>query len=293
MIPDRDSLPFSYAISGDPEVDPPAVTVTGPAEEVDVLDRAEVTVPLRSARTTVSDEPSVILKDANGKVLLDLTPDPAKVQVTIPIRQGFNTRDAAVHVVITGTVAPGYWISDISVDPDTVTLLGPPSVLEQMGGFVDTIPVDVNGVAGDINRRVPLAPPVGVTALNQSGVSEGSVEVHATVQALLGNLRLSVPIEIVGARPGDSVSTSPASVDVLLAGPLPVLNQVNADQKLVRVIIDVSELSPGSQEISPTLIAPESLQATMVPNIVQLVIERPSATAQPGATTTPEPTPTP
>ena len=67
-----------------------------------------------------------MLKDAEGNVLTGLTTDPDDVQISIPISQRFNTRDAAVHVVITGTVAPGYWISNINVEPKTVTLLGPP-----------------------------------------------------------------------------------------------------------------------------------------------------------------------
>ena len=139
--------------------------------------------------------------------------------MTVPISQSFNTRDAAVHVVITGTVAPGYWISNITVDPNTVTLLGPQAILEQIGGFVDTIPVDVSGAAGDILRRVPLAPPARVSALNQRGVSEASVQTRITIVPQLGNLRLTVPVELNGAQPTDTVSKSPASVDVLLSGP--------------------------------------------------------------------------
>lgn len=276
MIPDRDTLPFSYEMSTEPTVSPAQVTVTGPAEIMDTLQRAEVTTALRGARSTINEEQAVVLKDASGAVLSGLTTDPEAVQVTIPINQRFNTRDAAVHVVITGTVAPGYWISNINVEPATVTLLGPPGTLEEMGGFVDTVPVDVTNAAGDIVRRVPLAPPTGVSALNERGVSEGSVEVRITVVAQLSNLRLTVPVEVTGAQPTDTVSKSPAFVDVLLSGPLPVLNQINADPKLVRVLVDVAGIEPGSSEATPTLIVPEGVRATVVPNTVQITIERPS-----------------
>lgn len=276
VIPDRETLPFSYEISGEPAVDPAQVTVTGPADIMATLQRAEVSTALRGARSTITEEQPVVLKDANGAVLTGLISDPDTVQVTVPISQRFNTRDAAVHVVITGTVAPGYWISNINVDPTTVTLLGPPDTLEAMGGFVDTVPVDVTNAAGDIVRRVPLAPPTSVSALNQRGVSEGSVEVRITVVAQLSNLRLTVPVEVTGAQPTDTVSKSPAFVDVLLSGPLPVLNQINADPKLVRVLVDVAGLPPGSSDVTPTLIAPEGIKATIVPNTVQIRIERPS-----------------
>lgn len=276
LIPDRETLPFSYEISGNPTVSPAQVNITGPAEIVDALERVEVSAPLRGARSSVVEERPVVLLDANGNTLTDLTADPSEVQVNIPISQRFNTRDAAVHVVITGTVASGYWISNINVEPKTVTLLGPPSTLEQIGGFVDTVPVDVTGAAGDIVRRVPLAPPAGVSALNERGVSEGSVEVRITVVPQQSNLRLTVPVEVGGAQPTDTVSKSPAFVDVLLSGPLPILNQINADPKLVRVLVDVTGLDPGSSDVTPTLIAPEGIRATVVPNTVQIRIERPT-----------------
>jgi YbbR domain-containing protein len=219
----------------------------------------------------------VVLRDQQGRIVTGPQVTPGEVQVTIPINQRFNTRDAAVHVVITGTVAPGYWISNIAVEPKTVTLLGPPTTLEQIGGFVDTVPVDVTGAAGDIVRRVPLAPPAGVSALNERGVSEGSVEARITVVPQFSNLRLTLPVEVTGAQPTDTISKSPAFVDVLLSGPLPVLNQVNADIKLVRVLADVTGLAPGSHDVTPTLIAPEGLRGTVVPTTVQIRIERPSA----------------
>ena len=249
VVSDRDTLPFSYEINGDPSAQPSQVTVTGPADVMENLARTEVVIPLRGARSTVQEDRTVLFKDAQGQALTGLTADPETVQVTVPISQSFNTRDAAVHVVITGTVAPGYWISNIAVDPNTVTLLGPQAILEQIGGFVDTIPVDVSDAAGDILRRVPLAPPARVSALNQRGVSEASVETRITIVPQLGNLRLTVPVELNGAQPTDTVSKSPASVDVLLSGPLPVLNQVNADPKLVRVVVDVKDLASGTYDL--------------------------------------------
>lgn len=287
VLPDRDSLPFSYVIAAEPSAQPIHVTVTGPADVMNSLARAEAILTLRGARSTVQEDRPIVLKDDKGQVLTGLTTEPETVRVTVPISQSFNTRDAAVHVVITGTVAPGYWISNINVDPNTVTLLGAPATLEQIGGFVDTIPIDVTGAAGDIVRRVPLAPPAGVSALNQRGVSEASVEARVTIVPQLGNLRLTVPVELNGAQPTDVINRSPASVDVLLSGPLPVLNQVNADPKLVRVVVDVTELGPGTFDLTPTLIVPEALKATVVPGTVQIRLERPETTLTPAPTAVP------
>ncbi len=82
---------------------------------------------------------------------------------------------------------------------------------------------------------------------------------------------------------GDMLSRSPSSVDVLRAGPLPTLNQINADNKLVRVVVDVTDLAPGVHTVTPTLIFPEGLRTTVVPNSIQIRVERPTPTPEPVA----------
>lgn len=274
LIPDRDSLPFSYEISGTATVEPAQVLVTGPTELVEQASRAEVTVALRGSKNTVQEPRLPVVKDSQGKVLTGLTVEPEEVQVMVPIHQTLNTREAAVYPVIEGNVAQGYWISNISVVPATVILLGDPGQLEKMGGLVDTAPIDVSGAAADIVRRVPLAPPPGVTALNERGVTEGSVEVRISIAAQTGNLRLTVPVDVTGSEEGVTVSTSPASVDLYLSGPLPTLNQVVADPRLVRVVVDVSQLTSGVYNVTPRLIVPDELKATVFPEQIEVRVER-------------------
>ncbi|MCS6846015.1 MAG: diadenylate cyclase CdaA [Caldilineales bacterium] len=286
LIPDRDSLPFSYQISDAPRADPPQVTITGPAEIVQSVERAEVSIPVQGAKATVQEDRPVVLRDAQGRAVTGLKVEPERVRVTVPIRQAFNTREAAVYPVIVGNVATGYWISNIVVTPTTVILSGDPRTLEQMGGLVDTAPIDVTGAAADIVRRVPLAPPPGVTALNERGVTEGSVEVRIAVAAQPGNLRLAVPVNVTGSTEGVTVNVSPAVVDVYLAGPLPTLNQVAADPQLVRVVVDVTELTSGSYNLTPRVIAPDNVRAQVFPESIEVRVER--RVVEP----TPSPTPT-
>ena len=74
---------------------------------------------------------------------------------------------------------------------------------------------------------------------------------------------------------------------MLLSGPLPVLNQVNADPKLVRVVVDVKDLASGTYDLVPDLIVPESLKATVVPGTVQIRLVRPETTVVPAPTAIP------
>jgi YbbR domain-containing protein len=250
---------------------------------VDQVNEVLVRVTLDGARNDLQVESPVIPLDEAGQALEGLTLRPEQVLVQVPVRQRFDTRDAAVHAVISGTVSPGYWISNIVTEPKTVTLRGAPALLADIPGFVDTLPVDVTGAAGEIKRRVPLDVPDGVSTLNESGVEEGTVEVTITVMPQMGNMRVTATVEVVGTQPGDTVSKSPAAVDVLLSGPLPVLNEVSADPKLVRVLVDVGELEPGTYELTPELTLPETLDATLIPSNVQVTIERAAGAPPPQA----------
>ena len=113
------------------------------------------------------------------------------------------------------------------------------------------------------------------------------METRITIVPQLGNLRLTVPVELNGAQSTDTVSKSPASVDVLLSGPLSVLNQINADPKLVRAVVDVKDLVSGTYDLIPDLRMPESLKATLVPDTVQIRLVRPETTVTPAPTAGP------
>ena len=66
-----------------------------------------------------------------------------------------------------------------------------------------------------------------------------------------------------------------------------MLNQINADPKLVRVVVDLTDLGSGTYDVTPTLIVPKSLKATVVPGTVQIRLVRPETTITPAPTAIP------
>jgi hypothetical protein len=79
-------------------------------------------------------------------------------------------------------------------------------------------------------------------------------------------------------------------VDVLLSGPIPVLDTLQEAD--VRVLLDLEGLTLGTYQVTPTVVLlPEQLQAVTVrPIPVEVIIERGEP---PTATLTPTRTPTP
>lgn len=234
-----DEPPLGYEIKT-PELTPPTVTVTGPQNEIERVNDATVDVSLRSAKSAVDREASVVLHDAQGNQIQNLKIEPSTVQVHIPIEQRIGYKDAAVKALITGNAASGYWVSDISVDPATVTLVGAPDALNQLGGFVETEALEVSNAQSSIVQRVRVKLPEGVSVLNANDVL-----VRVSVEPVLSGLTVQRQVSISDScnLPSD---VSPPVVSVILSGPLPILQTLQRDD--VQILVDAPRCQVGTYQ---------------------------------------------
>jgi YbbR domain-containing protein len=281
-----DSVPFGYEYST-PVISPTVVTITGAAPYVQQVSSAVVDIYLRGAKQTFSKEQTVSLRDASGDPtgFVDLLP--RSVSVTVPIVQRSGFRDVPVRVRWQGQPAVGYRISNVTVDPQIVTVYGNPTDIEAIPGFVETLPVVVEGASADIVERLPLTLPESVSVF---GVQ--AVQVRISITPIEGGLTAERAPVIQGLSAGLSVKVSPETVDVIIAGPLPRLDSLRVED--VRVILDLSGLLVGTYSITPTVVLPEGIRMeSMVPGSVEVEIEISTPTPTPTPTRTPTPTPTP
>jgi hypothetical protein len=67
-----------------------------------------------------------------------------------------------------------------------------------------------------------------------------------------------------------------STVDLVLSGPIPILDEITANPDLVRVFIDVSKLenlSPGQTlTVTPRVVVPDEVTAQLIPNIIQITL---------------------
>ncbi len=274
-----DTLPLTVEIGDEPTATPPNVLVSGPVSAVERVAAAVARVNLEAARTSFRGEFPVIPVDEEGRPVGRLTVDPPKVEVLVSIRPQLNTRELAIFVPLTGEPAEGYWVSQVSVTPPKVTLRGSPTVLETLGGFINTQQVDITGASGTLTRSVPLDLPFGIVALNQEGRPVGTVEVTVTVEPLQVTRSIRRPVELINAVPETSVA--PAEVAVLLTGPQPILDAILQDPSLVRVLLQPPR-EPGTYREELEIIVPNFVQAEVIPR--EVVVAVPSASATPTPT---------
>jgi len=190
-------------------------------------------------------------------------------------------------------VAEGYWLTNVSVTPPNVTVFSSnPALVNALPGFVETNPLDLSGLSDDVDIRATLNLPDGVTL-----AGEQSVLVRLSIAALEGSLPISLPLEVVGLPPELKATLSPGNVELLLTGPLPLLNNLTPGG--IRISVNLSGMDVGVYQVAPVVdLLPSQVRvASILPESVEVTIQvAPPVenTVTPGltpASRTPTPTP--
>ena len=184
----------------------------------------------------------------------------------------------AVKVVVEGQQAPGYRIENISVFPPVVTLSSDdPSLVNELLGVVETQPLDLQDRNDDISTRLSLNLPENVTL-----VGAQTVQVTVRISPIQTSVTLlNQPINVIGLSEGLTAQVFPQGVDVIISGPVPVLDVLTSQD--VTVSVDVTGLGVGIYQLNPVAVpSVENVSVeSILPEPVEVVIAVP---------TTPSPT---
>ena len=257
--------------AGDPEIMPEEVIISGPQSQVDRVSRVRVQLSLTGVRERIDQTLAVQPLDENNQIIANLGLNPAEVSVTLPVSQQGGYRDLAVKVVTSGQVASGYRLANISVFPPVVTVFsGDPALVNSLPGVLETQPLDLENANDEITTRLAINLPEGVSL-----VGEQTVLVRVNVTPIQSSLTLSnKTIEVEGLPGGLFVQVAPDNVDVILSGPLPLLDTLSPQD--VRVVIDVTDLGTGTHQLTPSVdvLISDIVVESILPGTVEVVIRR-------------------
>jgi YbbR domain-containing protein len=255
--------------AGDAVLDPKEVVVSGPQSLVLQVARVRVPVNLDGIRESIDQAVGIEALDQNNQPITGVSIHPEAVHVNLPVSQQGGFRDMAVKVIVHGQVASGYRLDNISVFPPVVTVFSSdPALVNALPGVVETQPLELQGVSDNLSTRLSLNLPQGVSI-----VGEQTVLIQAGVSPLESSLTLSgEKVEVIGLPTGMSAQISPASVDVILSGPLPLLDTLTRQD--VRVTVDVTGLGAGAHQLTPKveiLIANVRVES-LLPGTVEVIL---------------------
>ncbi|MDP6792867.1 MAG: CdaR family protein, partial [Anaerolineales bacterium] len=234
--------------AGSPEISTDRATVTGPERLVEQVSEIKLSLDLRGEKENIDREFALLPLNDRGELIDGVVLKPESTTVTVAVRQLGGYRDVAVRAVLLGKPAEGYRITNITTSPPTITVFSDdPAQLAALPGFVETEPLQVSDASQDIDARLTMALEEGVTA-----ASEQSVLVLVSIEAVESSLRIRQDLTMTGLGAGLIAQLSPDSVDVIMSGPLPVLDSMTAEN--VKVILDLLHLKTGSHDIAPAVV---------------------------------------
>jgi YbbR domain-containing protein len=137
---------------------------------------------------------------------------------------------------------------------------------------VETQPLNLQDRKEDISTRLALNLPANIT------ISGGpTVQVQVSISPIQTSLTLlNQPINVNGVAEGLAAQVFPQTVDVIVSGPLPVLDALTSQN--ITVSVDATGLAPGTYQLIPQVkVSVENvLVESILPGTVEAVIAVPS-----------------
>ncbi|MBS1249838.1 MAG: CdaA regulatory protein CdaR [Chloroflexi bacterium] len=287
------TIPITKHVEGEPSIgyeageilwDAQSVTVAGRISQVEKVESVEVTLDISGAVETIETRLELLPLNSMGEIVPDVSLNPKTVQVTQKVELLGGYRNVAVKVVTQGQVASGYRTASITPAPPTVMIFSEdPKLVDQLPGYVETESLDLTGVDAYVETILELNLPEGVTV-----VGDPNVLVQVSVVAFNDSLSLSREVEVIGILPSLEAIVAPPQMEVVIYGPIPVLDELTLRD--VRVIVDLTNLEEGVHSLTPTVeVLPEDLSVeSLVPSTVEVTIVKASTpTITPEATQAP------
>lgn len=254
---------------GDAILDPVEIVVAGAQSQVQKVKRARVSINLNGVRENIDQTLIVEVLDEKGQKVEGITVSPESIHVSLPVSQQGGYRDVAVKVIVTGRVASGYRLTDISVFPPIVTVFATdPQLVSNLPGVVETQPLDLQNAQEDINTRLALNLPEGISI-----VGEQTVLIQAGVSPIESSVTLAgEKVEIIGLDSRLTAQVLPTSVDVIVSGPLPLLDTLTRQD--VRVTVDLTGLGVGTHQIIAVveILISDVVVESILPNTIEVVL---------------------
>ncbi len=272
-----------------PKLSEENVVISGPLSIIETIDQVVAEVNIEETSEDIIRTIPITPIDEEGIAVEGITISPSSIQVTVPVTQRGGFRTVVVKIVTTGQIATGYRLTNIFSIPPTVTIFSTdPSLVEAIPGFIETAPINLNGAFEDIEIRVSLNLPEGISVVGSQNVT-----VQIGIDPIQSSVSfINVPIQIEGLQEGLDATISPKNVDVFLSGPVHLLEGLSLEN--IFVVIDLSDRTPGTYQLTPIVrLEFEDVNVdAILPSTIEVIINSENTNQNNGDLPAPTATPT-
>lgn len=259
-------LPSGYV--RDPAVlNYPTIPVSGPAEEVSMIDHAIVTVDLNDATSNITGELEYRFADKDGQELTlseFVNSSVPTVRVSVPVL-AYKQVDLKVKIIPGG----GATEQDVvcTIEPSTIGVTGAEEVLRRLTS-IEIYEIDLGQITENKTWKITPDLPAGVT----NRASETSVKISLSFKGLTTK-RFSIPCaSIIRINDVETMDFGEQSVVITVRGKASAVNSLTAED--IRIVADMkNDYDPATKTLTLQISLPESSTAGVIggPYTVQIV----------------------
>jgi len=259
-------------ISGDATFNAKEASVSGPESIVNKITEAVAVVRINGESSDFKKTVRLTALDENGDLYQSIVFNPTEVEIDLKIIKASNNKTVGIKVKTTGIPKDGFYISKITVDPQTVNIIGPLANLANISS-IDTAEIDVSALEKSITRDVALRPQTG-TALQKDQPT--TVKVTITVSESDISRQMPVKVTFIGLDPTlRIVSQDPVETKAIVSGSSALISQLTVNDILLT--IDLTGKVAGKNTInldsSQLQLKPGLSLVNLVPGSISLQID--------------------
>jgi YbbR domain-containing protein len=236
---------------GDPIVSVSEVAVRGPASFVSRVDRAVAFISIPASGIDVNEAVDLVPVDIADQPiesgLVELDPETVSVQVAVDAIETQTTVAVRPNVDPADAPAPGFALEALRVEPSTVTIVGLPEDLAEVGSIL-TEPISIAGASSSQTFEVALQLPDGISL--GPGEDE-AVTVEATIVPSVSSRTFIVGIVCQGTADDSACLPQQEQLAITVSGSGEALSSLTAAE--ITPIVDVTGLAPGTYQLPPSL----------------------------------------
>lgn len=259
--------------AGETATTPEKVEVRGAKSAVDSVTDAVIILNLNGEKEQF--EKNYLVHLFNGKdELNNLEIIPHEVSAKTTIIKSSNNKSVGVRVKTINQPKTGFYVSDISVDPSTIDIIGNQQRVSELK-FVESSPIDLSGKFENFEQESTLSLPEGVVI---TGNTPNKIKVKVSFSAIDISKEFSISRVTASNLANFHINdTLPVPIKIICSGPVNAINALDSNDISININFDGRNInSAGTKSIdlsvSDIRVPKEITVLTLVPSSVNLEI---------------------
>lgn len=227
-------------VAGNIDLKPTITMIRGPKSIVNNITEATALIKLNGESEKFTKKIALSALDEQGENIDTVTFDPAEVTATVAVVKASNNKTVGVKVKTTGSPKTGYFVSNITVLPNTIDITGSASLLADIT-YVETGAIDITNQSTDIEKDVVLSVKNGL-ALQVGSPAKVHVKITFAKNAVTKDIIATIlPINL---DTNYQVTTyNPSQITVICSGSLDIISSLKSSDIVLNLDFSGKSLS--------------------------------------------------